>query len=148
MRSASGVLAVAMLAVVVTARFAGAAEIRVYSTGAPSVAAKAIGTNFSTETGHLLTFTVAQPEKLQQRLTAGEQPDVVILPSRVVARLQESKILRADGAVDLARVGARVVVRAGAPQPDISNAAAIRKLLIEAHSMVYPDPGSGGGFAG
>jgi molybdate transport system substrate-binding protein len=56
--------------------------------------------------------------------------------------------LRAGSAVDLARVGIGVVVRTGARTPDIANAAAIRKLLLEAHSVVYPDPTSGGGSAG
>ena len=38
--------------------------------------------------------------------------------------------------------------RNGASAPDIANAAAIRKLLLEARSIVYPDPTSGGGSAG
>ena len=148
MKSAVAILALAMLAAHATAHHADAADIRVYSTGAPSVAAKAIAASFAAETGHQLTFAVAQPSKIQQRLGDGEQPDVVILPSRSVERMNPLHLFRDDTAVDLARVGVGVVVRAGAPQPDISNDAAIQKLLTDAQSIVYPDPGSGGGFAG
>ena len=140
--------AVTMLTVMVTAHLAGAAEIRVYSTGAPSVAAKTIAEKFSAETGHRLSFTVAQPAVIQKRLGAGEHPDVVILPSRVVAKINESSVFRPDSVVDLARVGIGVVVRTGMKRPDIANVEAIRKLLIEAPSIVYPDPRSGGGFTG
>src|SRR5271154_6000951 len=105
MKSAVGVLALMMPVALATPRFADAAEIRVYSSGAPSVAAKVIATNFSAETGHQLIFSVAQPAKIQQRLADGEQPDVVILPARAVARLSESHVFRAESVVDLARVG-------------------------------------------
>ena len=72
----------------------------------------------------------------------------MIVPAPVAAKLTGSGVLRANSAVDLARVGVGVVVRAGAPAPDISNDAAIRKLLRDARSVVYPDPTSGGGSAG
>jgi molybdate transport system substrate-binding protein len=148
MKSAAAILALAMLGAHAIAHHADAADIRVYSSGAPSVAAKAIAASFATETGHQLTFTVAQPSKIQQRLGDGEHPDVVILPSRAVERLNQLQLFSAGSAVDLARVGVGVVVRAGAPRPDISNDAAIQKLLTDAHSIVYPDPSTGGGFAG
>jgi molybdate transport system substrate-binding protein len=57
-------------------------------------------------------------------------------------------MVRAGSAIALARVGIGVVVRQGAASPDISTAAAIRKLLLDAHSIVYPDPEAGGGYAG
>ena len=46
--------------------------------------------------------------------------------------------------VDLARVGVGVVVREGAPRPDISTVDAVRKMLVDARSIVYPDPAGGG----
>ena len=49
--------------------------------------------------------------------------------------------------MDLARVGIGVIVRAGAPRPDISTVDAVRKMLLDARSIVHPDP-AGGGLAG
>ena len=119
-----------------------------FSTGAPAVAAKTIGTAFSAQSGHQLSFTVAQPAVLQGKLAAGDKPDIVILPAPAIATLNGSGALRARSGADLARVGIGVVVRDGAPRPDISSPAAVRKMLLEARTVVYPDPRSGGGSAG
>jgi molybdate transport system substrate-binding protein len=148
MKAATGACAIAMLAFIATARLAGAADIHVYSTGAPAMAAKAVAESFAKDTGHRLTFTVGQPATIESDLDAGAKADVVIVPSPVVAMLNGTGALRAGSAVDLARVGIGVVVRTGASAPDIANAAAIRKLLLDARSIVYPDPTSGGGSAG
>src|SRR6202166_3202341 len=148
MKAATGACAIAMLAFIGTARLADAADIHVYSTGAPAMAAKAVAESFAVTTGHRLTFTVGQPATIESDLDAGAKADVVIVPSAVVAMLNGTGALRAGSAVDLARVGIGVVVRTGASAPDIFNAAAIRNLLPDARSTVYPDPTSGGGSAG
>jgi molybdate transport system substrate-binding protein len=148
MRVAAATGALAMLSLAGTADVAGAAEIRVYCSGAPAAAAKAIAADFSAKTGHQITFIVGQPATIQRQLEAGDKADVVILPSRVIATLSKSGAFRAQSTVDVARVGIGVVVRAGAPQPDISSSAAIRQLLLDARSIVYPDPRTGGGSAG
>ena len=54
MKAATGACAIAMLAFIGTARLAGAADIRVYSTGAPAMAAKAVAEDFAKNTGHHL----------------------------------------------------------------------------------------------
>jgi molybdate transport system substrate-binding protein len=148
MRIGAGIGVLVLLALFAMSNAAGAAEIRVYSTGAPSTAAKAIAMDFSSQTGHRLTFTVAQPARLRQKLAAGDEADIVILPAPLIARLATTGTLRADSIVDLARVGVGVVVRDGATPPDISNTTAIRGLLLKAQSIVYPDPEAGGGYAG
>jgi len=58
--------------------------------------------------------------------------------------LAKSGTLLAGSRVDLARVGVGVVVREGTPLPDISSMDAVRKMLTEARSIVYPDPAGGG----
>ncbi len=141
-------IGMAALALFGRVTLADAADIRIHSTGAPAPAVKAIAAEFSVRTGHRFTFTVGQPVTIEGDLAAGGKTDVVIAPAPVIAKLEKSGTVRADSIVDLARVGIGVVVRAGARQPDISSAAAIRKLLVDARSVVYPDPASGGGSAG
>jgi len=148
MRIAAGIRTVTLLTVVGTSGFADAADIRVFSSGAPAQAAKMLATKFSTDTGHRIMFTVGQPATIEGDLTAGDKADVVILPSPAIAILSHSGALRAGSTVDLARVGVGVVVRNGMNRPDISNSAAIRQLLLDARSIVYPDPRTGGGSAG
>jgi molybdate transport system substrate-binding protein len=142
LRTFAGLLFVATAA-------ANAAEIHVYSSGAPAVAAKVIATDFAKARDDHFDFTVAQPAIIEADLAAGDKADVVILPRPLVTTLMGSGVLRSDSAVNVARVGIGIVVRAGAPTPNIADVAAIRRLLRDAQSIVYPDPAeTGGGSAG
>jgi molybdate transport system substrate-binding protein len=84
---------------------------------------------------------------VQEKLSAGENPDVVIFPTPAIADLEKAGKVVAGSQLDLARVGIGITVREGAPLPDISSVEAIRKLLLNARSIVHPDP-AGGGFTG
>src|ERR1700720_345449 len=134
----AGLLLMAALA----PRATEAAELRVFSTGAPLAAAKAIAAKFSAETGHTVAFTIGQPATIQQKLAAGEQADVVVVPAALIAPLEKDGKLPVGSGVNVARVGIGVVVRAGAPRPDVVTPASIRKLLMDAPSIAYSDPGS------
>jgi molybdate transport system substrate-binding protein len=57
--------------------------------------------------------------------------------------LVKTGMLRPAG-VDLARVGVGLVVRDGAPLPDISTADGVRTALLHVRSIVIPDPAGGG----
>ena len=58
---------------------AAAADIAVFSTGAPSVVLKELSVPFARDTGNRVTFTVATPGELQKKLAAGETPDLVVM---------------------------------------------------------------------
>jgi molybdate transport system substrate-binding protein len=138
--------ALLLVASLVTAGDATAVDIRVFSSGAPAEVEKVIAAQFMRETGHRVTFTVATPAEIQAKLKAGDTPDIVVLPAPIIGALAQAGTLRA-GKVDLARVGIGVIIREGAPRPDISSVEAVRKLLLDARSIVHPDP-NGGGLAG
>jgi molybdate transport system substrate-binding protein len=143
LRALAGLLSVAATATV------NATEIHVYSSGAPAAAARVIATDFAKKNNDHFEFTVAQPAVIQADLAAGDKADVVILPRPLVTMLTGSGVLRNDSAVNVARVGIGIVVHAGAPTPNIADVAAIRQLLRDAQSIVYPDPAeTGGGSAG
>jgi molybdate transport system substrate-binding protein len=122
---------------------AGADEIRVLSTGAPAEIVKHLAAKFARESGHRILVTVANPATILQKLSGGETPDIVVAPAPVVDSLVKSSTLLGSR-VDLARVGVGVVVREGAPRPEISTAEAVRRMLVDARSIVYPDPAGGG----
>jgi hypothetical protein len=130
----AGLLLMAALA----PRATEATELRVFSTGAPLTAAKAIAVKFSAETGHTVAFTIGQPATIQQKLAAGEQADVVVVPAALIAPLEKDGKLRVGSGVNVARVGIGVVVRAGAPRPDVVTPASIRKLLMDAPAAPGP----------
>ncbi len=120
-----------------------AAEIG--QTGAPSVAARP--QDFSgTPAISLSSRSVSRRQSSNGSLP--ESTRTFILPSPDIATLNSSGALRAGSTIEVARVGVGIVVRAGGKRPDVSSTAAIRKLLLAANSIVYPDPQTGGGSAG
>src|SRR5262245_26861593 len=70
-------------AMLAAAAAAMAAEIRVFSSGAPAEVEKAVAATFTQATGHRVVFTVATPAEIQARLKGGETPDIVILPAPI-----------------------------------------------------------------
>ena len=138
-------LSLALLAL--SAGACGAADIRVYASGAPAEVVRVLAQKFSAATGHHVFVTSGTIVEVERKLAAGEAPDVIILPAPSIAALDTAGKLDGASRTDIARVGVGVAVRAGAPRPDIASVDAIRKLLLDAHAIVHPDP-VGGGFAG
>jgi molybdate transport system substrate-binding protein len=83
------------------------------------------------------------PEAIPARLARGEAADVVILDGGATDELGKRGLVRADSKVELARSLIGMVVRAGAPKPDISSVEALRSTLLAAKSIAYSDSGSG-----
>ena len=77
------------------------------------------------------------------RLARGEAADVLIMVGDALGLMIEQG--RADPAsrVDLVRSPIGMVVRAGAPKPDISTPDALKKTLLSAKSVAYSDSASG-----
>jgi molybdate transport system substrate-binding protein len=126
---------------------ATAADISVFSTGAPSAVLKILAVAFARDTGNQVEFTVGTPGDLQNKLAAGATPDLVVAPAAVIEKLEKAGTLKAGSRVDLARVGVGVAVRAGAPQPNIATVDSVRTMLLAAKSIVHTSP-DGSGFAG
>jgi molybdate transport system substrate-binding protein len=130
----------ALGALLVMSSLVHAAEIRVYSGGAPQAALKLFAKEFEESTGHTPRFTFGVVGDIRARLAAGEQADVVLLPAPMIDAIDKAGALRPGSSVVLARVGIGVVVREGTVRPDISGPDAVRKTLLDARSIAYPDP--------
>jgi molybdate transport system substrate-binding protein len=137
-------LLVAGLALVMP-QIAKADEVAVVSGGAFKSVLTALAAEFTKETG-----TKVKPEfqTVGQHLALirkGEESfDVAILtPEAIEALAKDGKIV-AGSRIDLARTGVGVVVKAGAPLPDIATVEAFKQALLAAKSVAYIDPASGG----
>jgi len=125
-----------------------AADVQVMiSAGFYSVYAE-MGPRFEQATGHRLVTTRGpsmgdSPEAIPTRLARGEPADVVILDGGAAEELATRGFVHADTIVDLAQSQVGMVVRAGAPRPDISTVEAFRTALLDADSVGYSDSGSG-----
>jgi len=81
------------------------------------------------------------PEAIPARLARGEAADVVIMDGDSAVRLAQKGVLA--GTTTLARSQIGMVVKQGAPKPDIGSVEAFRKVLLEAKSVAWSDSGSG-----
>jgi molybdate transport system substrate-binding protein len=124
-----------------------AADIQVFTSGAPAAVQMRLAPAFTKATGHNVIITAETINLILKRLEGDGSPDVVVIPRPALAKFQKSGALRPGSLADIARVGIGVVVKEGAPLPDISTAEALRKTLLNAKSIAHPDP-QGGGFTG
>ena len=83
------------------------------------------------------------PQAIPARLARGEKADVVIMVGDALAKLEQDRRTAAGSRVELADSPVGMVVKAGAPVPDISTVPALRQTLLKAHSMAYSDSASG-----
>ena len=67
----------------------------------------------------------------------------MILADSALDELMKQGRVRAGSRVDLARSSIGMVVRAGAPRPDISSADALKRTLLQAKSIAYSSSASG-----
>jgi molybdate transport system substrate-binding protein len=125
-----------------------AAEIKVMNSGGFTAAYRELLPEFERQTGHRVTTAWGAsmgnaPDAIPVRLARGEQADVVILAEEGLAALIRDGKAAAGSRVDLARSSIGMVVRAGAPRPDISTIENLRRTLLEAHSIAYSASASG-----
>jgi molybdate transport system substrate-binding protein len=117
-----------------------AAEINVMSGGAPKEALAILIPQFEKLTGHHVKVTYAVIAVLQQKLAAGESPDMVLLPASAILALARDGKLRGEGSALFGTIRIVAIVKKGAPRPDISTPDAFRSMLLNARSLVYSPP--------
>jgi len=100
--------------------------------------------DYSKQTGHTFDFTTGPTGLLRDVIATGKHADLIIASAPLMGELEKTGKLVAGSRTDLGRVGMGVVVRDGAPVPDVSTPEAIKQLLIKATSIAYTDPKLGG----
>jgi molybdate transport system substrate-binding protein len=120
-----------------------AAEIQVFSGGAVRSVVAGLARDFEAQSGHVVRLAYSPMGMIRQKLSAGENADVLIVTAPIFDDLARQGILLAASRSDIARVGVGVAVRQGAPQPDISSTEKFKQAMLAAQSVVYMDPGKG-----
>jgi molybdate transport system substrate-binding protein len=125
-----------------------AAEVRVMISAGFFDVYSELGAEFERATGHRLVTTRGpstgdSPEAIPTRLARGEPADVVILEGGSADELGRKGFVRIDSRTVLALVQTGLMVRAGAPEPDIGSVELFRKVLLSAKSIACSDSGSG-----
>jgi molybdate transport system substrate-binding protein len=132
--------AMVLLAFCAMVSAAPAADIRVLTPGGAAPGVKPLAEQFSRQSGSLVAVTSGPPSVVRQKILAGGQFDVVVQAMPAMAETAQSGALAAGSRLALARGGIGVVVRAGAPVPDISTVEGFRQALLAAPRVVYGDP--------
>lgn len=140
--------AVSVLAAGLSAPAALAAEVRVLTSGAFTEPLKELVPEFERITGHkvIAGFGASMggaADSIPARLDRGEPVDLVILARPALDGLAAKGQVAAGSAVDLVRSTIGMVVKSGAPRPDISTVDALRRTLLEAKSIAYSASASG-----
>ena len=123
---------------------AEAAELKVLSAFGMQSVMEDLGPKFERATGHKLAISFATGGATVKRAQDGETADVVIALRQGIDGLVKDGKAIADNVTVLARSGIVVIVRKGAPKPDISSPDTLKRTLLAAKSLSYVDPASGG----
>jgi molybdate transport system substrate-binding protein len=143
MKIASTILATALT--LAMTQLAQSADLKVVSGGAFKQVLNALAAQYQKESGNRLDITYQTVGQHLALIRDGkEEFDVAVLtPDAIDGLAKDGKILPGTR-TDLAQVGVGVVVKAGAPQPDISTVDAFKRALLAAKSVAYIDPKAGG----
>ncbi len=103
-----------------TAAMAG--ELKIIAGGSMTGLLNQLGPPFEKASGHKLSIHFDSTPNIITRINSGTPFDVVVVPVDVFKNAEAKAHFAAGPAIDIARVGYGVAVRAGAPKPDISHA--------------------------
>ncbi len=121
-----------------------AAELKLLTAGAFKSTVLALLPEYERTSGNKVSVENDTVGALMKRIEAGESFDVVVMTPAAVDKLASEGKVISGSRTNLARVGVGVMVKAGASKPDISTVEAFKKALLEAKSISFIDPASGG----
>lgn len=136
--------AILAFALFVSSTCAQAADLKVLGAGPIEGTFKELAATFSRETGNKVEGVFNTVGFIQDKLKAGEKPDILILSADVMERMEKSGAIVAGTRIEIGRATSGFAVRTGAPAPDISTPDALTKTLLAARSVAYVDPAGGG----
>jgi molybdate transport system substrate-binding protein len=122
---------------------ASAAELKILTAGAMKQVVLALQPEFEKQ-GHKLVVDNDTAGALQKRIEDGEVFDVAVITPGAVDQLAAKGKVAPDSKTVVARVAIGVMVRPGTPLPNISSVEAFKQALLDAKSVAYIDPASGG----
>lgn len=134
----------AIAATVSLSGMASAAEVKVLTAGAFKQVVLVLVPNFEKQTGNKVVVDNDTAGGLKKRIEGGAAFDVAVITPAVIDDLVAAGKIVSGSRVNLATVGVGVVVKEGAPKPDVSTVEAFKSTLLAAKSVAYIDPASGG----
>jgi molybdate transport system substrate-binding protein len=123
-----------------------AAEIKVIAGGSMTASMNALAAPFEKATGHKLSIHFDSTPNIIARVNSGTPFDVVVVPVDVFKDAAAKARFAPGPTVDIARVGYGVIVRTGAPKPNISTPDAFKTALLAAPSIAFLPASAAGAY--
>jgi molybdate transport system substrate-binding protein len=92
--------------------------------------------------GHPIDLEFNAAAAIQAKIDGGEVFDFAILPTGLIDVLTKQGKISDGTRVEIAGAGIGVGMRAGGPRPDISTSEALKRALLNAKSITYPENGA------
>lgn len=137
----------AVLVLLVQTGIADAAEIRLLNALGFKDVMDDLGPKFERASGHKLAIKSGTMGGIVKMVQGGETADIVIIPRQGIDDLVKDGKAAAGNVTAIANSSIVVVVRKGAPKPDISSPDALKRALLTAKSITYGNPADGGASA-
>ena len=123
-----------------------AAELKMLAGGSMAGLMNELAPQFERVSGHKLVIHFDSTPNLIKQATSGAPFDVGFVPIDVMKDPSARARFAAEPTTDIARVGYGVAVRAGAPKPDVSTPAALKKALLDAQSITFIPASAAGAY--
>src|ERR1043166_1083069 len=139
------ILSLAMVVAVVVGLSSGAraqSEITLLSPNPIKETLDRLVSDFQTKTGAKVKVTYGSGVGTRKTVAEGGAQDVTLLFAPFDDALKTGNVQK-NSATVVARLRLAIAVKKGAPKPDISTAAAVKRTLINAKSIISVDPAQG-----
>jgi molybdate transport system substrate-binding protein len=123
---------------------AHAAELKVLAGGSLRSVLTELGPQFERASGHKLIIDFDTTPNLIKAATSGVPFDLGVVPIDVFKN--DAAKAHFNPAIEFARVGYGVAVRAGSPRPDVSTLEAFKKTLLDAKSITFLPASAAGAY--
>jgi molybdate transport system substrate-binding protein len=115
---------------------AAAAEVQVLAPGGAAPGVRAVAATYNKQGGAQIVVSSIRPAIVRERIFAGEPYDVVVQAIPAMAEAEKAGFLQAGSRMELARGGIGVIVRKGAPVPDVSTVEGFRRAMLAAYKVI------------
>jgi molybdate transport system substrate-binding protein len=132
---------IAAVAAVMLATSAQADDLTILSAAAVRPALIEVPPIYAKASGHRVSVSFGNATAIQNKVTAGEPVDIVILPPTQIDPLVRQSLVSTARPFGVVRLG--VAGRAGAPQPPVTTPDEFKRTLLAAASFGMPDPADG-----
>src|ERR1700682_775898 len=117
-------------------------EVTLVAPGGIKAAIEQLIPGFEHKTGHKVKATFGSGGGTRQQVARGEAFDVPIVQPPYPEVLASGNVV-VSSATPLATIALGVAVKKGAPKPDLSSAEAVKRTLLAAKFVSYPDAARG-----